>query len=158
MFTRRIAVSACALALAVPAAASARSADDPSLPVAYGGPTTAAQNMPHGDTKDDLQTQGDLGSPDVAGDTKNDVARPSGKAADAIAALTTEQLAAAYGAGRPGHIAVAASPVATPDDGTDGWRIAAVTEGGVLAALLLGGAAAVGLRARPQRRAAGLKA
>jgi hypothetical protein len=151
MITRRIVACACALALAAPAAASARAGFDP--------PIETTGHAVYGDTKYDLQNKQDLGSPAVKGDTKNDVASPAGsghvlvpagKNTDAIASLTNKQLAAAYG-GRlhPAHIA---SPVAGSDD-TDGWRIAAVAEAGLLAAFALGAATFVG-RMRPRRGAA----
>ena len=150
MITRRIVACACALALAVPAAAGARTAFEP--------PVTTTSHTVYGDTKYDLQNKQDLGSPAVKGDTKNDlasptntarVAVPAGKNTDAIASLTSNQLAAAHG-GRlhPAHIG---SPVAG-SDGTDGWRIAAVAEAGLLAAFALGAATFVG-RMRPRRGA-----
>jgi hypothetical protein len=142
MFTRRIIACACALALAVPAAASARAGFDPPV---------KTQHVSYGDTKYDLQNKQDLGSPSVKGDTKNDLVAPAGKSADAIASMTDKQLSAAYG-GRlhPAHVG---SPAVTAtDDGTDGWRIAAVAEAGLLAAFVLGAATFVG-RMRPRRDA-----
>jgi hypothetical protein len=146
MLTRGLIACICALALAVPAAAAAVPAQDP--PAAYGGPTVA------GDTKSDLQNTQDLGAPSLKGDTKADVAPPAGNSVEAITSLGDEQLAAAYGTTK-----IDAKPVATPraavastDDGT-GWRIAAVAEAGLLAAIALGAAALVG-RARPRRGAA----
>jgi len=136
MLTRRIVACACALALAVPAVASARPGFDP---------PAQTQHVAYGDTKYDLQNQQDLGSP--KGDTKNDLTTSS-KRVNEIAALTNPRIAAAYGgAGRlhPAH-------VASTDDGTDGWRIAAVAEAGLLAAFALGAATFVG-RMRPRRSA-----
>jgi hypothetical protein len=142
MLTRRITACACALALAVPAAAAARPATDP--------PAKTNDHAVSGDTKYDLQNKQDLGSPAVKGDTKADV-KPS--YADKVGSLSAEQLAAAYGTERPKGTPVA-SPVAdSPDDGTNGWRIAAVAEAAVLAAIALGSAAFVG-RFRPRRGAA----
>ena len=147
MLARRLIACTCALALTVPAAAAAVPAQDP--PAAYGGPTVA------GDTKSDLQNKQDLGAPGLKGDTKADVAPPAGNSVEAIASLGDEQLAAAYGTTK-----IDAKPVATPraavastDDGTDGWRVAAVAEAGLLAAIALGATALVG-RARPRRGAA----
>jgi hypothetical protein len=169
MLTRRILACACALALAVPAVAGARAGFDPP-------PTT--HHVVYGDTKYDQQNQQDQGSSkgDVAnvyvapkGDTKDDLAAPATGAADATAALTAEQLAAAYGGTGPLHpapvthrvvvpagksvggrlVAVRHNPVAgSSDDGVNGWQIAAVAEAGLLAALLLGSAVFVG-RIRP---------
>jgi hypothetical protein len=149
MITRRIVACACALALAVPAAAGARAGFDP--------PTKTSAHVVYGDTKYDLQNQQNLG---VTGDTKDDLASPTGngrvvvpagKNSDATASPTDKQLAAAYG-GRlhPAHVGSPA--VASADDGTDGWRIAAVAEAGLLAAFVLGAATFVG-RMRPRRGA-----
>jgi anti-sigma-K factor RskA len=152
MFARRIVACACALAVAVPAAASARPGFDP--PVA--SPAVAGTGgVTYGDTKSDLQNKQDLGAPSLKGDTKADVAPPAGNSVEAITSLSDEQLAAAYGTTK-----IDARPVATPraavastDDGTNGWRIAAVAEAGLLAAIALGAAALVA-RARPRRGAA----
>ena len=145
MFTRRICACACALALAVPAAASARAGFDP--------PPQTTSHTVYGDTKYDLQNQQDLGTPtfkgDTKGDTKNDVVVPAGKSAAAIAAMMNQQLAAAYGGAGRLHPAKVAS---STDDGTNGWRIAAVAEAGLLAAFALGAATFVG-RMRPRRGA-----
>jgi hypothetical protein len=151
MITRRFVACACALALAVPAVASARPGFD--------APVPDTSHTVYGDTKYDLQNQQDLGSPAVKGDTKNDVAPkgdtkndvivPAGKSAGAIASLTDKQLPAAYG-GRlhAAHVTAAGST----DDGADGWQIAAVAEAGLLAAFALGAATFVG-RMRPRRGA-----
>jgi hypothetical protein len=154
MITRRIVACACALALAVPAAASARAGFDP--------PIKTTSHTVYGDTKYDLQNQQDLGSPafkgDTKGDTKDDVAVPTGygrvvvpagKSAGGIAKLNDKQLAAAFGTDHPKVTPI----VASTDDGTDGWQIAAVAEAGLLAALALGAATFVG-RMRPRRSAA----
>jgi hypothetical protein len=134
VITRRIVACACALALAVPAVASARPG--------FEAPVPDTSHVVYGDTKYDLQNKQDLAPKGVTGDTKNDVV-PAGKSAGAIASLTDKQIAAAYG-GRlhPAHVGSAA--VASTDDGTDGWRIAAVAEAGLLAAFLLGAATFVG--------------
>jgi hypothetical protein len=134
MITRRILACACALALAVPAAAGARAGFD-------APPTT--HHVVYGDTKYDLQNQQDLGSP--KGDTKYDI-KPS--YADSVGSLTAEQLAAAYGTTQP-EVSPVASPVADSSDDVNGWRIAAVAEAGLLAALALGAAAFVA-RMRPR--------
>jgi hypothetical protein len=65
MLVRRIAASACALSLFVPAAAFAVPAVDP--PAAKQQPAVVT----YGDTKYDLQNQQDLSAP--IGDTKNDL-------------------------------------------------------------------------------------
>jgi hypothetical protein len=163
MITRRIIAGVCALALTVPAVASARSADDP---VAYGGPSVAQSHVGYGDTKYDLQNTQDLaGTPTAAqvavaraaerqymggGDTKNDVTPTY---ADRVGSLSPAQLAAAYGTTTPKATPVASPVVGSTDDNTDGWRLAAVAEAGLLAAFVLGAATFVG-RMRPRRGAA----
>jgi MYXO-CTERM domain-containing protein len=142
MFTRRIVASVCALALAVPAVASAKPAFDG--PVAYGGASVGQGSVSYGDTKYDLQNKQDLAP---KGDTKNDVT-PS--YADRVGSLTAAQLAAAYGTTMPKATPIASPAASSTDDGTDGWRIAAVVEAGLLAAIALAGAAFVARR-RPQR-------
>lgn len=143
MLIRRLVACACALALAVPAVASAQPGFDP---------PARTQHVVYGDTKYDLQNQQDLAP---KGDTKNDV-KPS--YVDRIGAMTSEQLAAAYGTAKPTATPVAfggrlqAAKVASTDDGVNGWRIAAVAEAGLLAAIALGSVALVG-RMRPRRGA-----
>jgi len=129
MSTRRIVAGVCALALAVPAVASARPGFDP--------PVKTTDHVVYGDTKYDLQNKQDLATKGVVGDTKNDVVQPAGRGVGAIASLNEKR-----------H-----SPVASADDEINGWRIAAVAEAGVLAAIALGAAMLVA-RARPRRSAA----
>lgn len=129
MFTRRIAASACALCLAVPAAAAAHPAHDQ--------PAPAKAPVTYGDTKYDLQNQQDLGAPSpasgVAGDTKGDIGRGGPVAAPAPASIPAQ------------------------NDGTNEWQIAAFVEGGLLAAFIIGSGLALSGRVRPRRRAAGLE-
>jgi hypothetical protein len=141
MFTRRIVAGVCALALAVPAVASARPADN--------GTPVNRSGVVYGDTKYDLQNKQDLAPKGVVGDTKSDV-KPS--YADRIGSLTAGQLAAAYGTTQPKATPVASPSAGSTDDGTNGWRIAAVAEAGLLAAIALGSAALVGRR-RPRHGA-----
>ena len=142
MLTRRIVASVCALALAVPAVASARAADN--------GTPVNRSGVVYGDTKYDLQNKQDLAPKGVVGDTKNDV-KPS--YADRVGSLSAAQLAAAYGTTKTKATPVTSPSASSPDDGTNGWRIAAVAEAGLLAAIALGSAAFVG-RMRPRRGAA----
>jgi hypothetical protein len=121
MLTRRIVASTCALALALPVAASARPGLDAPPP------KSATPAVSYGDTKYDLQNRTDLGAP--VGDTKGDLH------------VVVPKLAAP-----------ATAPKATSNDGTNGWRIAAVAEAGVLAALALGGGLALGGHHAPRRR------
>jgi hypothetical protein len=143
VITRRILACACALALAVPAAASARPGFE--APV-----SDTASHVVYGDTKYDLQNKQDLAPKGVTGDTKGDV-KPA--YVDRVGSLTAAQLAAAYGTTHPKATPVASPSVSSTDDGTDGWRIAAVAEAGLLAAFILGAATFVG-RMRPRRGAA----
>jgi hypothetical protein len=71
-----------------------------------------------------------------------------GSYADQVSSLSDEQLAAAYGTVIPSIPATAVTTVASDDD-TNGWRIAAIAGGGLLAAFALG--AAVALRRRAAR-------
>lgn len=108
--SRRIAAGVCALALAVPAAASAMPPHDP--------PASQGANVTQGDTKNDLQGQ-------QAGKTIA-IVKPAPSPRAAVVTTSTD---------------------------TNGWRIAAVIEAGLLAAFAVG--AAVLLTGR-QRRAPGM--
>jgi hypothetical protein len=160
MLIRRIAVSACALALVVPAAAMARPAVDP--PVGYGGagfapPVGNTGGVAYGDTKYDLQNQKD-----------QKAAKPA--YADRVGSLSTEQLAAAYGTTKPTapadqfsnaygatapnarFVPATAASADAASDGDSGWQIAALSEAGLLAAFGLGSVAL--LRGRRRARVA----
>ncbi|HEX6620241.1 MAG TPA: hypothetical protein VF024_11310 [Solirubrobacteraceae bacterium] len=126
MLTRRIVASVCALCLAIPAAASAKD-------VRYVGHAHHAVLVATGDTKSDLpgavavvppgDTKGDLTSTvpaSPAGDTKDDLPSTPATHNTAVAPRTTSQ------------------PAASTDDATNGWRLAAVIEGGLLAAVAIG--------------------
>ena len=130
--TRSLAAALCALSLTIPAAASAKVADD--------GPVTPA-------VKGHVAT----------GDTKGDLIAPtSGNGyVDKVGSLSPEQLAAAYGTARP-KVTPVATPASSksPDNGTDEWRVAAVVEAALLAAFAVG--AALALSGRQRRRTAGL--
>jgi hypothetical protein len=153
---RRIAAGACALALAIPAAASAMPPPN-DAPAAYGGPTVA------GDTKSDLHTAQGVAAPARASKSLDDMSYAQlaaaygvnntparGTASLDVASMTDKQLAAAYGVNnKPEGAPVHAGVVSATDDGTDGWRIAAVVEAGLLAALAVG--AAVLLTGRQRR-------
>jgi len=162
--SRRIAAGACALALAIPAAASAMPPPN-DVPAAYGGATLA------GDTKSDLHTtQGVTEPASVTAMSYKQLAAaygvnntPSATRAYATApvrgtesldagSMTDAQLAAAYGINnKPDAAPVHATVVSATDDGTDGWRIAAVVEAGLLAALAVGAAVLVTGRQRRLR-------
>jgi hypothetical protein len=143
MSTRRIVASVCALALAVPAAAAAVPAHDPS----GASLATGTGHTVSGDTKYDLQNKQDLAP---KGDTKSDVTLSY---ADKVGALPPEELAAAYGTTKIDAKPVSPRAAVIADDGdTNGWRIAAIAEAGLLAAIALGSAALVGRR-RPRHGA-----
>jgi hypothetical protein len=132
MLTRRIALGATALSLAVPALAGASPINDPAT----------AQHAPvtYGDTHYNQQNARDLGAP-----TRVDTGVPA--RVDRIAAMTYAQIAAAYGTTQPVGTPIAAhTTVASSNDGTDGWEIAAIGGAALLAAAGLGGA--YGVRAR----------
>src|SRR5262249_9188290 len=125
-----IAAGACALALLVPAAATAMPPPN-DMPASYGGSTMA------GDTKSDLHVTQSAASPSRS---------------EVLNAMPYAQLAAAYGINnKPEGAPVHARVVSAADDGTDGWRIAAVIEAGVLAAFALGAAVLVTGRQRRLR-------
>jgi hypothetical protein len=130
MLIRRIAASACALCLAVPAVAAAK--DD------VGHAHQAAAVLAVGDTKGDLHgavsavppadTKGDLHGAASAvppGDTKDDLP-------GSVASPATHNTAVAP--------RVTPQPTASTYDATNGWRLAAVIEGGLLAAFAIGAA------------------
>jgi hypothetical protein len=155
MLSRRIAASACALCLAVPAVAAAQPTHDPA-PAQHASVT-------YGDTKYDLQnghdlagdTKGDLSVSQqyqraIAGDTKGNLPRSIAPAPDAkpayadrVGSLTPQQLASAHGITKP-----AASPLASVDHATNGWRLAAVIEAALLAAFAIAAAVLLSGRAR----------
>ena len=145
MFIRRLAASACALGLIIPAAAGAQQADH-----IFPQPAPEKTHTVYGDSHYDLQNKQELGVTAVTkgGWSKTDV--------DKMSALSTEQLAAAHGIGRP-----TATPVAKPvsvssqDNGTDGWRTAAIAEAGLLAAFVAACGVALS-RVSPRRRTPGL--
>jgi hypothetical protein len=118
MLTRRLVASACALCLAVPAAAGAKD-------VRYVGHAHHAVLVATGDTKSDLPGAASAVPP---GDTKDDLPSMPASHNTAIAPRAT---------------------TAATHDATNGWRLAAVIEGGLLAAFATG--AAVFMTGRRQR-------
>ena len=126
MLVRRLAASACALSLIIPAAAVAVPIHDPVAPKQQ--PAAVA----YGDTKYDLQNQQDLST-----------------GVDRVGSLSPKQLVAGYGATKP---ATPAAPAfASHDDTTDGWQIAAWAEAAVLAALAVGSVVLISGRTRSRR-------
>jgi hypothetical protein len=128
MLTRRIVASACALCLAVPAAAGAKD-------VRYVGHAHHVVVVATGDTKSDLPGAVAVVPP---GDTKTDLA-------DAVAAVPPGDTKDDLPSTPASHnTAVAPRPTsqstASTHDATNGWRLAAVLEGGLLAAFAIGAA------------------
>ena len=114
MLIRRLAASACALCLAVPAVATAKD-------VRYVGHAHhATAVLAVGDTKGDLSGAASAVPP---GDTKDDLP-------GTVASPATHNSAVAP--------RVTSQPTASTDDATNGWRLAAVIEAGLLAALAIG--------------------
>jgi subtilisin family serine protease len=111
MLTRRLVASACALCLVVPAAASAK-------PV-YIAHAHHAVLVTTGDTKGDLPGAVPAVPP---GDTKDDLPSTPASHNTAVAPRATSQ------------------STASSHDATNGWRLAAVIEGGLLAAFAIGAA------------------
>jgi len=146
MVTRRIALAACALCLAVPGVAGAQPIHDPQR--------AHADQVLHRASLDS-ETPGDAYSQlshakalDAMGGQQDHSDNASNKAHfDRVGSLTAEQLIAAYGSTKPAPATHAT--IASANDDTDGWRIAAVTEAALLAALALASA----LIARTRRRA-----
>ena len=110
MLTRRLVASICALCLAVPAVAGAKD-------VRYVGHAHHAVLVATGDTKNDVPGAVAAVPP---GDTKDDL--PSAPASHNTA------------------IARRAPSTASTHDSTNGWRLAAVIEGGLLVAFATGAA------------------
>jgi hypothetical protein len=121
MLTRRLLASACALCLLVPAAAGAKD-------VRYVGHAHHVVLVATGDTKDDVPGAVAAVPP---GDTKDDLPSTPASHNTAVAPRAT-------------------SPsTASTHDATNGWRLAAVIEGGLLVAFATG--AAVFMTGRRQR-------
>ena len=157
MLTRRIAASACALCLAVPTFAAAKPVHHHAVAVVVTGDTksdlhvAASQQATVGDTKSDLHVAANRQA--IVGDTKSDLQVDANQ--QAIVGDTKSDLPRAVTHAPPGT-----KPVILPrggtvnrtvaDDGsTDGWQIAALLEGGLLAALAI--AAGASLAGRQHR-------
>jgi hypothetical protein len=121
MITRRLVASACALSLAVPAASGAKD-------VGYVGHAHHAVLVATGDTKSDLPGAAPAVPP---GDTKDDLPSTPASHNTAIAPRSTS------------------ASTASAHDAANGWRLAAVIEGGLLVAFATG--AAVFMAGRRQR-------
>jgi hypothetical protein len=141
MLTRRIVASACALCLAIPTFAAAKPVHHHAVAVVATGDTKndlhvdANQQAIGGDTKNDLQA--DANQQAIVGDTKSDLPRAITHAPPATKPVTLP---------RGGTV----NRTVAGDGSTDGWQIAAILEGGLLAALAIAAGASV---ARRQHRA-----
>jgi hypothetical protein len=140
MLIRRIVATVCALCLAVPAVAGAKD-------VRYVGHAHHAVLVATGDTKSDLTGAVAVVPP---GDTKSDltgavaVVPPGDTKGDLPSTPASHNTAVAP---RPTSPATAST-----DHATNGWRLAAVIEGGLLAAFAIGAAVLVtGRRHRAPR-------
>jgi hypothetical protein len=123
MLTCRVVASACALCLAVPTFAAAK-------PVHHHAVAVVAT----GDTKNDLHV--DANQQAIVGDTKSDLPRAITHAPPATKPVTLP---------RGGTV----NRTVASDGSTDGWQIAALAEGGLLAALAI--AAGVSFAGRQHR-------
>ena len=128
MLTRRIVAGACALCLAVPAAAGAKD-------VRYVGHAHHVVLVATGDTKSDLPRTVAVVPP---GDTKSDLPRtvavvpPGDTKSDLPSTPASHDTAVAPRSTSPA--------TASADHATNGWRLAAVIEGALIAALAIGAA------------------
>jgi hypothetical protein len=144
MLTRRIATTACALCFAVPAAAGASPAQDPPI----GGPghtvhgATQAKGpygiAPATGPQDATQANGPYGIAPATGPQDATQAKGPYAVAPATGAQGVTEAKGPYGMAPA--TAPARAPVASYGDDTTGWRIAALSEGALLAALALGSA------------------
>jgi hypothetical protein len=125
MLTRRIATTACALCFAVPAAAGASPAQDP--------PIGGAGHV-HGPTK----AKGPYGIAQTTGAQGPTKAKGPYGIAPTTGAQGVTKAKGPYGMA-PATVPARATVVSYGDD-TTGWRIAALSEGALLAALALGSA------------------
>ena len=130
MVTRRIAISACALSLAVPTTASAQQATHSPKPnAAYGMTTIAYPNL--------VKAKGPYGTTAA---TYPNLVEAKGPYGTTVATSTQHTTGAtAHPAGASGR------------DAANSWRTAAVSEAALLAALALGSALLLLARRRPPR-------
>jgi hypothetical protein len=128
MLTRRILAGVCALCLVVSAAAGAKD-------VRYVGHVHHAVLVAPGDTKSDLPGTAAVVAP---GDTKTDL---PGTAAVVAPGDTKDDLPSTPASHNTAVAPRSTSPAtASTDHATNGWRLAAVIEGGLIAAFALGAA------------------
>jgi hypothetical protein len=147
MLIRRIAVTACALCIAAPGVARAQPIHDP-LPghADHFDRRGSPDNRTPGDAFSQLSRANALD--DEGGQRRRSEHASNNRHVDRVGSLTARQLAA-YGTTKPATAAHAS--IASADDGTNDWRIAAVTEAALLAALALASALIVRARRRAPR-------
>jgi len=131
--TRRIATSVCTLCLVIPAAAGASSATNPTKAegpygiVAAGSPSAVKAEGPYGiapaGSRSAVKAEGPYGSVPAGPRSAVKAKGPYGITAPPAPQNTTGASVQALSA--------------SPGDGTDGWRIAAFSEGALLAGLAL---------------------
>jgi hypothetical protein len=127
VLNRRLVASACALCLALPAAAAAKPADQRP----HGFLHQTAPVVQTGDTKSDLHAQSYVQA--ISGDTQGQLPRAIVPAPEAPQPANTPS----------------ANPTAVAGDGsTDGWQIAAIGEAALIAAFAFGSAAVIRSRRR----------
>jgi hypothetical protein len=145
MLTRRIAVGACALCLAIPAAAGAsEGTNPPNGKHAEGTPSTIKAKGPYGirptGPPSTVQAKGPYGVPPTGPRSTVTVKGPYGTApTDARSAVTAKGPYGIPATGPPSTVKDNGPVSGTPlRDDTEGWRTAAISEAALLAALLLG--------------------
>ena len=150
MHTRRIAASACTLCLVVPAAAGASPVTDP--------PQTKAQAQAqalYGITTATPQAKGPAGATLATAQDTVKAKGPAGvttaTAQDTVKAKGPAGTTTATGPRQDTTRATAHPAGASPRDGTNGWRTAAISGAALLAALALGSALLLHRSARAPR-------
>jgi hypothetical protein len=147
MITRRIVISACALSLAIPAAAGASPATNPSNAQGpYGATSTANPKV--------VMAKGPYGTTAAAHPNLVKAKGPYGTTAAAHPNLVKAK--GPYGTTMAASVQHTTGPMARPAGGSGreaatSWRTAAISEAALLAALALGSALALLARRRPPR-------
>jgi hypothetical protein len=139
MLTRRIVISACALCIAVPSAASASAATDPPKPAGPYGITTAI------DASTIVRAKGPYGTTATIDPTTIVKAKGPYGTTPTIDPTTSVKAKGPYGVTLKTHPqnttrATAHPTSASTSDGINDWRTAAISEAALLAALALGSA------------------
>jgi hypothetical protein len=161
MLTRRIATGACALCLAIPAAAGASEGTSPPGPqgpdriAPAGPPSTVKARGPYGNAPagppSSVKARGPYGN--LPAGPRSSVRARGPYGSPAAGPPSTVKAAGPYGIppGTGSQITTAASmhgSGTSPRDDTNGWRTAAISEAALLAAVLLGWALLLPARRR----------